>query len=139
MNNELMFLNITIVLARILIEIIFFVIGISVFSFLNVIIYRLPRHIQFALGKSKCTSCGHELATKDLIPVISWCSLKGRCRYCGEKISSRYTIVELIGGGSAVVCTMVLGINLKALLAFMISGIVTVVVYIIFDKVHGNN
>ena len=126
--------EISIIIARTLIEIIFFTIGASIFSFLNVVIYRLPRRMQFSLGRSMCTTCKHELANKDLIPIISWISLKGKCRYCGAKISARYTIVELLGGVSAVVCTLILGISIKALLAFIISGVVTVLVFIMIDK-----
>ncbi len=127
-------LSFTIIAARTLIEIIFFAIGASIFSFLNVIIYRLPRHMQFTLGHSKCTTCGHELARKDLIPIISWTKLRGKCRYCGAKISARYTIVEVLGGCFAVLWTLVLGINWLALLAFLASGVLTVVLYILYDK-----
>lgn len=134
MSMNYIMLEIAIILARTLIELIFFAIGASVFSFLNVVIYRLPRHIQFSLGKSMCTSCGHSLAPNDLIPIISWVSLKGKCRYCGEPISARYTIVESIGGVSAVICTLGLGINVWALVAFLISGVVTVAAYIAYDK-----
>ena len=134
MSTEYIMLEIAIIFARTLIELIFFAIGASIFSFLNVVIYRLPRHIQFSLGKSMCTSCGHSLAPNDLIPIISWVSLKGKCRYCGEPISARYTIVESIGGVSAVICTLVLGINVWALVAFLISGVVTVAAYITYDK-----
>ncbi len=137
MSKEYYILEITIILARVLIEIVFFAIGASVFSFLNVVIYRLPRKIQFTLGKSMCTSCGHKLAANDLVPIISWLSLKGKCRYCGEPISVRYTVVELIGGVSAVACTLILGIKIWALLAFIVSGILTVAAYIIYDSIKG--
>lgn len=135
MSTTYILLGIGIIVARVFIELIFFAIGASVFSFLNVVIYRLPRHMQFSLGKSMCTSCGHSLAPNDLIPIISWVRLKGKCRYCGKPISARYTIVESIGGVSAVVCTLVLGINIWALIAFLISGVVTVAAYILYDKV----
>ena len=134
-----LWLEVTIIIARVLIETIFFAIGASIFSFLNVVIYRLPRKMQFTLGSSMCTSCKHKLEAKDLIPIISWVSLKGRCRYCGEKISARYTIVEVVGGISAVLCTVLIGINLWALMAFIISGFVVVTGYIIYDKVRGKN
>lgn len=127
-----------IIVARTLIEIIFFAIGASIFSFLNVIIYRLPRGMQFSFGKSMCTTCKHELARKDLIPIISWVSLRGKCRYCGSKISARYTIVEILGGISAVVCTLYIGINLWALLAFLLSGVIVTALYILYDKLRGN-
>ncbi len=133
---ELLWLSITIIIARVLIELIFFAIGVSVFSFLNVIIYRLPRRMQFTLGNSMCTSCHHKLAPKDLIPIISWVSLRGKCRYCGEKISARYTIVEALGGVAAVVWTLVLGISIKALLAFVVTGIVVTAAYITYDKIR---
>ena len=55
MSREYIILEVTIIAARVLIELIFFAIGASIFSFLNVIIYRLPRKIQFTLGKSMCT------------------------------------------------------------------------------------
>ena len=124
----------SIIVARTLIEIIFFFFFFSIFSFLNFVIYRLPRGMQFSQGKSMCTTCKHELARKDLIPIISWVSLRGKCRYCGAKISARYTIVELIGGISAVVCTLVFGITFWALAVFLLSGVVTVALYILYDK-----
>ena len=138
MSREYLLLEITIIVAKVLIEVIFFAIGASIFSFLNVVIYRLPKHIQFTLGKSMCTSCGHKLAANDLVPIISWLSLKGKCRYCGEPISVRYTVVELIGGVSAVACTLILGIKIWALLAFVGSGILTVAAYIIYDSIKEN-
>lgn len=126
----------SIILARILIEIIFFAIGASIFSFLNVIIYRLPRHIQFTLGHSKCTTCGHELSMRDMIPILSWTKLRGRCRYCGAKVSARYTIVELLGGAFAVLWTLYFGIKWPALIAFLASGVVIVVLCILYDKIR---
>ena len=130
-------LGISIIAARVLIEVVFFAIGISVFSFLNVVIYRLPRHMQFTGGRSICTSCKHELASKDLVPVISWISLKGKCRYCGAPISARYTIVELLGGVFAVLFTLLCGIRPMAAVYFILSGVITVVVFIYIDRVKG--
>ncbi len=131
-------LEFTIILARILIEAVFFAIGASVFSFLNVIIYRLPRHKQFTLGHSMCTSCGHELTMRDMIPILSWVSLRGKCRYCGAPVSARYTIVELLGGFFAVLWTVIFGIRWPALVAFLASGVLIVVLYILYDKVRHN-
>ncbi len=136
MTDSMFWLSLSIFLARFVIETVFFAIGASIFSFLNVVIYRLPRRMGFTKGKSMCTSCHHELAPKDLIPIISWTSLRGKCRYCGEKISVRYTIVELIGGVSAVASTLLLGIKLQALAAFLLSGLVVVVICILFDRIQ---
>ncbi len=130
-------IDLFILLARTIIELIMFAIGASVFSFLNVVIYRLPRKITFTNDKSRCTTCGHELSYKDMIPVLSWIMLKGRCRYCNNKVSPRYMIVETIGGISAVISTLILGITFKALGAFVISGVLTVVLFIAIDKIRG--
>ena len=128
--------GVSIVIARVLIETIFFAIGASIFSFLNVVIYRLPRHMQFTQGKSMCTTCGHELVMKDMIPILSWISLRGKCRYCGAPVSSRYTVVESLGGIFAVVWTMIYGIKPMAAVAFIISGIATVAVFILLDGAY---
>lgn len=126
-------LQLSIYLAKGLVYFIFFLIGITCFSFLNVVIYRLPLKMKFTFGHSKCTSCGHQLAPKDLVPIASWVSLKGKCRYCGEKISARYTWVELLGGCSAVLCTAYFGINLQALTAFLVLAVLTVITFIDMD------
>lgn len=128
----------SIIASKVIIEIVFFMIGASIFSFLNVVIYRLPRHMGFVEGKSMCPKCGHTLYNKDLIPIVSWLSLRGKCRYCGTKISVRYTIVEVLGGLSAVLCTMLIGINIYALLVFLVIGILTVFFCILYDKRPGN-
>lgn len=130
-------IDVFIFLARTVIELVMFAIGISVFSFLNVVIYRLPRKIKFVNDKSRCTSCGHELSYKDMIPIFSWLLLKGKCRYCGNRISARYSLVETIGGLSAVLSTIFMGISWKALVLFIISGILTVIIFILIDKIKG--
>lgn len=70
--------------------------GAAVGSFLNVVIYRLPRGMSIRRPRSHCPSCGARLRATDLIPVLSWLFLLGRCRYCGHRISARYPLVELI-------------------------------------------
>lgn len=72
--------------------------GASIFSFLNVVIYRVPRQMSFVRGYSHCPDCNHRLSGLDMVPVFSWLFLRGRCRYCGGKVSSRYTWIELTGG-----------------------------------------
>lgn len=52
------------------------------------------------LSRSACTRCGHELAARDLVPVLSWVMLRGRCRYCSEAISVRYPVTELVTGAA---------------------------------------
>ena len=65
-------------------------------SFLNVVIYRLPRGESLASPGSRCPSCGSPIAPYDNVPVVSWLLLRGRCRRCGARISPRYPAVELL-------------------------------------------
>jgi len=74
-----------------------FAFGACVGSFLNVVIYRLPRGMSLSTPPSRCPTCGAKLRffTENL-PILGWFLLRGRCRYCGVKISSQYMIVELL-------------------------------------------
>ncbi|MFA6948910.1 MAG: prepilin peptidase, partial [Eubacteriales bacterium] len=73
-----------------LIWFVLFMLGASVFSFLNVVIYRVPRGLDFVYGRSECPSCRHHLAPWQMIPVFNWLYLRGKCHYCGARISPRY-------------------------------------------------
>ena len=75
-----------------------FVVGCCIGSFLNVVALRLQREEDFIRGHSHCVECLHELSWKDLIPVLSWIWLRGKCRYCGRDISPRYWVVEVVSG-----------------------------------------
>ena len=75
-----------------------FVVGCCIGSFLNVVALRLQREEDFIRGHSHCVECLHELSWKDLIPILSWIWLRGKCRYCGRDISSRYWVVEVVSG-----------------------------------------
>ena len=75
-----------------------FVIGCCIGSFLNVVALRLEREEDFIRGHSHCVECLHELSWKDLIPVLSWIWIRGKCRYCGRDISPRYWVVEVVSG-----------------------------------------
>lgn len=67
-------------------------------SFLNVVIYRVPREMSVVRPASHCPGCGKPVAPYDNIPVLSYVILRGRARCCGTRMSPRYPIVELIGG-----------------------------------------
>lgn len=81
-----------------------FILGASVGSFLNVLIDRLPLEKSIS-GRSYCDHCQHKLSWYDLIPIVSFILLKGRCRYCGKKISFYYPLVEFLTGFSFVFIT----------------------------------
>ena len=81
-----------------LLIIIVFLFAITIGSFLNVCIYRIPRGEDIVHTNSHCMNCGYKLAWYDLIPIFSWIFLRGRCRKCGEKISVQYPLIELANG-----------------------------------------
>lgn len=71
------------------------VIGLLIGSFLNVVVWRVPRGESVVNPPSACPRCGHTIRARDNVPVLSWLLLRGRCRDCGEPISARYPWVEL--------------------------------------------
>jgi len=75
-----------------------FLLGLIVGSFLNCVIYRLEENKSFLKGRSYCPHCKHILNWQDLIPLLSFLFLKGRCRYCQKPISLQYPLVELVTG-----------------------------------------
>jgi leader peptidase (prepilin peptidase)/N-methyltransferase len=75
-----------------------FAIGCCVGSFLNVVIYRLPRDKSLVRPPSSCPSCGKHIQFYDNIPLVSWLLLRGKCRYCKARISPRYFVIELLTG-----------------------------------------
>lgn len=73
-------------------------VGLCVGSFLNVVVYRVPRHLSIIRPRSSCPGCGAFIENRDNIPVVAWLLLRGRCRNCREPISVRYPLVEAGGG-----------------------------------------
>jgi len=72
------------------------VLGLLIGSFLNVVIWRVPRGESIVAPPSACPSCGHAIRRRDNVPVASWLVLRGRCRDCAEPIAARYPIVEAV-------------------------------------------
>ena len=72
------------------------VFGLIVGSFLNVVIHRVPRDESIVRPRSRCPSCGTEIAAIDNIPLLSFVVLRGRCRHCGVAISPRYPAIEAL-------------------------------------------
>ena len=75
-----------------------FLFGAVFASFITCTAWRVVRHEDWMLGHSHCDTCGHELSTADLFPIISYIALKGKCRYCGSKVPPRDQIFEIILG-----------------------------------------
>lgn len=83
--------------------------GLAVGSFLNAYIWRLKTDKSVWKGRSVCVHCQHTLKAADLIPVVSFLMLRGRCRYCGKKISWQYPLVEI---GAAAIFALILYVDL---------------------------
>ncbi len=85
--------------------------GLLVGSFLNVCIFRIPRHQEIVYTPSHCMACGQQIKWYDLIPVISYLILRGRCRSCKATVSIQYPVIELINGIGFVWVYSVLGLT----------------------------
>jgi len=101
-----------------------FVLGAVLGSFINCSAFRIVRGEDFVKGRSHCPSCGHELGTLDLIPVLSWLMLGGKCRYCGTKISPRYFLTETLCG----VCFVLVGLHYRTMDPYIIRDCALVVI-----------
>ncbi len=115
---------------------IIFLLGISIGSFLNVVILRLPRHESLIKSSSHCMTCGAKIRPIDLIPVFSWIFLRGKCHSCGEKISPRYPIVESLNGLLYVLTFAVLDINAKAIITCVLISLLIVVGFMDWDTME---
>lgn len=108
-----------------------FLFGITIGSFLNVCILRLPRGESLIKRNSHCMTCGAEIKRYDLIPLFSWLILGGKCRSCKAPISPRYSVVEALTG---ILFTLVFvqhdfiydGMTYSAMLCLFIAGIIVI-------------
>jgi leader peptidase (prepilin peptidase) / N-methyltransferase len=99
----------------------FLLLGLCVGSFLNVVICRMPAG-ESIRGRSHCPSCKKELLSRDLVPVVSQLLLRSRCRFCGEKFSWRYLIVESLVGLMFVLLFLHFGLErLPELVTFLVA------------------
>src|SRR5579871_4084170 len=92
-----------------------FVFGLLIGSFLNVCIYRWPLDLSVVTPRSQCPQCNAPIAWYDNIPVLSYVLLRARCRACGEGISYRYPLVELLTAGFFAWIVAERGLSLDAL------------------------
>ena len=87
------------------------ILGLAIGSFLNVVIWRLPRGESLAKPRSRCPSCGAAIRPWDNIPLVSWLALRGRCRNCGTRISPRYPFVEALTAAAFVGAALSRGVD----------------------------
>ncbi len=125
-----------------------FFFGACIFSFLGLVVCRLPLGESLVTGRSHCTSCNHSLGALELIPGISYIALGGKCRVCKAKIPFRDFVCEVLGGLAFIFCGYRFGLgpwgilSLQGMVVFIYLGILLVVALIdwdtqmIYDRFH---
>ncbi|QAT41174.1 A24 family peptidase [Clostridium sp. JN-9] len=116
-----------------IIKIYIFIIGLIIGSFLNVCIYRIPREESISFPPSHCTNCGNRIKWYDLIPVFSYLILRGKCRYCKERISFRYPLIELTTGIMFLALYMKFGLSIDFVKSAILICFLLVIGIIDFD------
>lgn len=96
--------------------------GIIIGSFLNVCIYRIPKNESIIVNRSHCMNCGKQIKWYDLVPIVSYLVLGGKCRYCKTKLSIQYPLVEFINGLGYALILISNGVNIKSILFCLCSS-----------------
>ena len=109
--------------------------GLVIGSFLNVVIYRLPRHESLISPGSHCPGCGVAIRWFDNIPVASWLLLRGLCRTCRSPISIRYPLIESLTGVAFLTAYLRIGVSAATLLAWALIAVLVTFAFIYHD--HG--
>jgi leader peptidase (prepilin peptidase)/N-methyltransferase len=117
-----------------------FLIGATVFSYLNIVIEEWPKENEekslrerLTKGRSVCPYCGHSWKVKESLPVISWLVYRHKCSYCFEKIPARHTCIEILGGVAGVVSVLYYRVSFAALTVFLVFCVLTVIAMIDAD------
>lgn len=116
-----------------MIELIAFIFGSCIGSFLNVCIYRLPISRSIVSPPSSCPGCDTPIRAIDNIPILSFLFLRGKCRRCHTPIPFRYPLVELLGGLFAVCVYLKFGLTLEALVYYIFIAALMVITFIDLD------
>lgn len=111
-----------------MLELLIFIFGLIIGSFLNAVVYRLKHKKNFLKGRSFCPHCKKSLSVSDLVPVLSFLILRGECRYCQEKISKQYPLVELGTGIVFLILYLKFGLTLE----FFVYALYSIFLIIVF-------
>lgn len=115
------------------INVMIFIFGIIFGSFFNVCIFRIPNNQSISNPPSHCYNCNTKLKPKDLIPILSWVFLKGKCSYCDSKISLRYPLIELLTGILFVLVYKVYGMNFIIINYLVLTSLLIIITFIDID------
>ncbi len=113
--------------------IVFFIFGTIIGSFLNVVIYRLPREKSIISPPSSCPECGKKIRWYENIPIISYIFLRGKCSSCGTRISLRYPFVEFLTGIFSSLTYVKWGLSLDTFFCFIFLSLIIAVIFIDID------
>ena len=108
-------------------KIFIFIIGLVFGSFYNVVGYRLPNNMSIIKPSSKCPKCGHKLKFYELIPVISYIFLRGKCKSCKSKISIMYPIFELITAVMFLITYTKFGISINFFITIVFVSVLIII------------
>lgn len=109
-----------------------FIFGLIIGSFLNVCILRLPEGRSIVVGSSSCMSCNTRLTFLDLVPLLSYIFLRGKCRHCGQKISPIYPIVESLTAVLFILLFIEFGLTYKLIVYMAVAAVLIVLSFIDF-------
>ena len=109
-----------------------FIVGTLFGSFYTLAVHRIPKKQDILYTHSYCPNCNHKLGFFDLFPILSYLFLKGKCRYCKEKIRPRYLIIETLSGILFVVVALALKISIYTLTLEKIAEFIFMVLYITY-------
>lgn len=109
---------------------IIFITGTFFGSFFTLAVYRIPRKEDILIKHSYCPNCNHKLGFFDLFPVFSYIFLKGKCRYCGDKIRARYLVLELLSGFAFLVAAISVKLSI-----YSISNIINTCMLLLYISI----
>ncbi|MCR8746031.1 prepilin peptidase [Romboutsia lituseburensis] len=110
-----------------------FIMGAILGSFYNVCIFRIPEKLSIITPPSHCYKCDTRLRPLDLMPILSWIILKGKCRYCGEKISYRYALIELLTGILFLLVYNIYEYNIQTIYYLIFISLLIIITFIDID------
>ncbi len=128
---------------NIIFYVLIFIIGTLFGSFSTLAVYRIPLHQDITHERSYCPNCNHKLSFFDMIPILSYIFLKGRCRYCKQKIRIRYLLLEVLTGTIFLLYAISLNIDLNnfemSKIIYLIVGILYIIGIIILAGIDKEN